>query len=131
MNRRKSVEIAGVTHGATPIPQGAVVDRFVFSSAIAGMDPETGKIPEDPEKQVELVFQNVRRFMQAAGGKSEDIGRMNVYLQDERYRDLVNREWVKMFPDAGSRPARYAQVTNLREGALVQIEITAVLSGTS
>ncbi|MEB3103959.1 RidA family protein [Ferviditalea candida] len=127
MNRRKSIEIEGVNHGTTPIPQGAKIDRFVFSSAIAGIDPDTGEIPEDPAKQVELVFRHVRSFMENAGGTPDDIGKMTVYLQDEQYRDLVNQEWVKMFPDAESRPARHSTVTNLRRGALVQVEITAVL----
>lgn len=129
MARRKSIEVEGLNHGGTPIPQGAKVDRFVFSSAIAGIDPETGKIPEDPAKQVEMVFQNVRRFMEVAGGSPDDIGRMNVYVQDDQLRELVNQEWIKMFPDPESRPARHSTVMNLRMGALVQVEITAVLPG--
>lgn len=125
--RRNSIEIQGVTHGATPIPQGARVGNMVFSSAIAGVDPESGKIPEDAERQVELAFQHVRRFMETVGGSTDDIGRMTVYLEDEKYRDLVNREWIEMFPDSESRPARHSTVAHLRAGALVQLEIIAVV----
>lgn len=132
MQRRKSIEVEGLNHhGKLPVPMGAKVDRFIFSSAIAGVDPETGKIPADPTQQVKLVFQNVHRFMEEAGGTTEDIGRVALYLQDEELRDLVNEEWVKMFPDPGSRPARHATVKELRAGALVQLEITAVLRGES
>ncbi|ALS23576.1 MULTISPECIES: RidA family protein [Paenibacillus] len=128
MARRKSIEIKGVNHhGTIPIPLGAKVGRFVFSSAIAGVDPAIGKIPDEPEKQIELVFDHVHRFMEVAGGTSADIGRMTVYLQDEQYRDLVNQAWVSMFPDAANRPARHTVVKDLRAGALVQVEITAVL----
>ncbi|MFB5189246.1 RidA family protein [Alicyclobacillus fastidiosus] len=127
MNRRKSLEIEGVTHGKTPIPQGAKIGPFVFSSAIAGVDPSTGTIPEDPRQQVQLVFQHVRRFMEGAGGTPEDIGRMTVYLENEELRNLVNEEWVKMFPDPQSRPARHSTVTHLRNGAVVQVEMIAVV----
>lgn len=127
MSDRKSIEVEGVTHGTTPIPLGAKIGRLVFSSGIAGVDPQTGTIPEDPAEQVRLVFQNVRRFMEEAGGTPDHIGRMTVYIQNEEIRDLVNEEWVKMFPDPGSRPARHASVTELRRGALVQVEIIAVL----
>lgn len=127
MQRRRSVEVQGVTHGATPIPLGAQVGRLVFSSGISGVDPESGKIPPDASRQVELVFHHVYRFMEVVGGSTEDIGRMTVYLEDEKYRDLVNREWTKMFPDPANRPARHSTVAHLRGGALVQVEITAVL----
>lgn len=127
MAYRKSIEIPGVTHGKTPIPQGARLGHLVFSSAIAGIDPLTGEIPPDAAEQVELVFQHVRTFMEEAGGTTDDIGKVTVYLKDESYRDLVNKEWLKMFPDPGSRPARHSNVADLRGGALVQLEIIAVL----
>ncbi|EPZ42928.1 RidA family protein [Alicyclobacillus acidoterrestris] len=130
MSNRRSLEIDGVTHGKTPIPQGAKIGPFVFSSAIAGIDPSTGSIPSDPKRQVQLVFQHVRSFMKNAGGSPDDIGKMTVYLADEQYRDLVNEEWVKMFPDPASRPARHSTVSQLRNGALVQVEITAVIDST-
>lgn len=127
MARRKSIEIPGVIHGQTPIPQGARLGQLVFSSAIAGVDPETGQIPPDPAAQVALVFQHVSTFMEQAGGTPDDIGKVTVYLKDESYRDLVNQEWVKMFPDPDSRPARHSNVADLRRGALVQLELIAVL----
>lgn len=100
---------------------------MVFSSGIAGIDPRTGTIPDDPAEQVRLVFQHVRTFMEEAGGSPEHIGRMTVYIKNEEVRDLVNEEWVKMFPDPSSRPARHSPIADLRRGALVQAEIIAVL----
>ena len=127
MTYRKSIEIDGVAHGNTPIPLGAKLGRMIFSSAIAGNNPETGEIPDDPSEQVKLVFQNVRSFMEVAGGSTEHIGKVTVLVQDESIRDIVNEEWVKMFPNPESRPARHSKVTQLRQGAVVQLEIIAVL----
>jgi len=126
--RRKSIEIEGVTHGQTPIPQGARIGPFVFSSAIAGVDPTTKQIPPDPSRQVELAFQNVAAFMRNAGGTPDDIIKMTVYVDDDDMRALVNEEWVKMFPDPASRPARHAICGPLRRGARVQLEIIAVIA---
>lgn len=91
------------------------------------MDPQTGAIPADPAEQVRLVFANVRRFMEAAGGSVDDIVRMTVYIQEESFRELVNQEWVALFPDPDSRPARHSVVSPLRGGALVQVEVVALV----
>jgi len=127
MTYRKSIEIEGVAHGNTPIPLGSKLGNIVFSSAIAGNNPATGLIPENPAEQVKYVFQNVRSFMEVAGGSPEHIGKVTVLVQDESIRDLVNDEWIKMFPNPESRPARHSKVTQLRQGAVVQLEIIAVL----
>jgi enamine deaminase RidA (YjgF/YER057c/UK114 family) len=39
----------------------------MMSSGIFGMEPETRKTPPDIESQCKLMFQNIRRVMEAAG----------------------------------------------------------------
>jgi 2-iminobutanoate/2-iminopropanoate deaminase len=49
-------------------------------------------------------------------------------LKDRSQRAPVNAEWLKMFPDAHSRPARHAlPMDNMDGGALVQCDFTAVI----
>ena len=100
---------------------------MVFSSAISGRDTETNEIPADPDKQAEALFQNVRTFMELAGGTPTDIGHMTVYLKEERYRESINKEWLKMFPNENNRPARHSMTANVRGEMLFQIELIAVL----
>ena len=51
-----------------------------------------------------------------------------VLLKDRSQRAPVNAEWLKMFPDAHSRPARHAlPMDNMEGGALVQCDFTAVI----
>jgi enamine deaminase RidA (YjgF/YER057c/UK114 family) len=126
MAERRSIEIPGLAHGV-PIPNGCRVGNVVFSSGIAGRDTATGEVPTDPDVQAAAMFKNVRTFMENAGGSPEDIGYMKVYLADEKYRDPVNKEWVKMFPDEHSRPARHALPAAIRGGFFFQVEIIAVL----
>jgi len=126
MAKRTVIEMPGLSHGV-PIPNGAKIGNLVFSSAFSGKNPETGKVPENPDEQAEQLFRNIQKFMELAGGTPENIGHMTVYLQDEKHRESINKAWLKMFPDAHSRPARHALKVELRGGLLFQIELIAVL----
>ena len=42
-------------------------------------------------------------------------------------QDALNTEWVKMFPDPESRPARHTQATPAGGRSLVQADFVAVL----
>ena len=126
MAKRKVIETPGLAHQA-PIPMGARIGNIVYSSAISGIEPQTKSPPQDPDKQAEALFRNIRTFMKQAGGTPEDIIRMTVYLKEESYREAINKEWVKMFPDEHSRPARHAIKIELRGEVLFQIELVAVL----
>jgi hypothetical protein len=52
---------------------------------------------------------------------------MTIYVKDPAYRENVNREWLKMFPDEHDRPARHTLTWDLQRGMLVQCELIAVL----
>lgn len=117
----------GLQHQA-PIPSGAVVGSVVFSSPISGRDPDTGELPSGPDEQAELLFRNVRRFMEAAGGTLEDIGHVTLYLEHDKYRETMNKAWISTFPDPDNRPARHAVKAELRAGVFFQLELIAVLA---
>ena len=126
MAKRKSIHIKGMEHGA-PIPNGVVIGNMIFSSAISGKDAKTGVLSEDPDEQAEAMFRNLALFMETAGGTAENIASMKVYMKEEKYRDAVNKAWLKMFPDEHDRPARHAVKIELRGNLLFQIEVIAVL----
>lgn len=126
MTQRRSIHIPGMKHGA-PIPNGAALGNFIFSSAISGKDAKTGVLSPDPDEQAEAMFRNLRLFMETAGGTPANVGYMKVYLREEKLRDAVNKAWLKMFPDEHDRPARHALKAELRGDVLFQIEVIAVL----
>lgn len=126
MTRRKSIHIPGLEHGA-PIPNGVIMGNLVFSSAVSGKDAKTGVLSSDADEQAEAMFRNLSLFMENAGGTPENIAYMKVYLKEEKYRDSVNKAWLKMFPDEHDRPARHAVKAELRGEVLFQIEVIAVL----
>jgi 2-iminobutanoate/2-iminopropanoate deaminase len=106
---------------------GVRLGNMVFSSGVMGKDPATDTLPDDPARQAELMFQNVRTLMEQAGGSLDDVARMTVFLRDDAHRVHLNREWLKAFPDEHDRPARHTLLWNLPGGMLVQCEIVAVL----
>ncbi len=127
MEKRRSVNVAGASH-ANPIPSASRRGPFVVSGAISGTDPQTGKVPDDLDAQCRLMFANVRRVIEAAGGTPDDIVKMTVWITDRALRPILNKHWVEMFPDANSRPARHtATSTDLAAPMQVQCDLLAVL----
>ena len=124
-SRRRTIEIDGVRHNA-PIPMGARIDNIVWSSAIQGMDPATGVVPDDGIEQVRFAFANLDRFLTAAGVTYDDVVRVTVHLAEPSLRDEVNRYWLEIYPDEHDRPARHALNLTLNNNMLVQLEVFAV-----
>ena len=105
---------------------GARVDNIVWSSAIQGMDPTTGIVPDDGLEQVRLPFENLASFLAAAGVSYDDVVRLTVHLSEPSLRDEVNRYWLEIYPDEHDRPARHALNITLNNNMLVQLEVFAV-----
>ena len=126
--RRTVIRVPGLSH-RTPISLGAKVGNIVHSAPIYGTDVEKGQLPEDPAEQAVQMFRNIRRFMDAAGGTIDDIVHVQLFLKDFKYRDAVDVEWVKMWPDEDNRPSRHAvSEPEIRGGgALFGVEILAVV----
>ncbi|HKP41488.1 RidA family protein [Mycobacterium sp.] len=124
---RRSIEVPGLHHGGLPIPQACVVGNLLTSSGISPLDPATETVPEDIEKQVELVFANARRVLEAAGGRPEDVAKCTIFVRDKAIRPVIDKYWIEMFPDAASRPARHTLRIDLAEPMQIQLEILALL----
>ena len=127
MDKRRSIEVGGVKH-VNPIPSASRKGPFVVSGAISGADPESGKVPADLDAQCRNMFGNVRRIMEAAGGSTGDIVKMNVWISDRNLRETMNRHWVEMFPDPHSRPARHTiAAPDLSPPMQIQCDLLAVI----
>jgi enamine deaminase RidA (YjgF/YER057c/UK114 family) len=127
MAKRQSIYIQGFAH-KNPIPAACRLGNVLMTGIITGMDPATGKVAPTLEAQCTFMFQHVRSIMAAAGGSTDDIIKMSVWMADRSKRDVLNAEWLKMFPDETSRPARHTSQANLEGGQLINCDITAVFS---
>lgn len=126
MSRRRTFEIPGVDHGSAPIPMAAQVGAFFHSSGIPPTDPATGTIPEDGERQVDVVFGNAAALLGVAGLGPDDIVYLDVYLEDDALRPAINKRWLAWFPNEHDRPARHVTVRPLPGQMKIQIQVQAV-----
>ena len=130
MAARRSIEVPGFSHGGQPIPAASRVGNIIMTGGVYGLDPATGKIPDDVGRQAELMFVNLKRIMEAGGAGLDQIVKMTVYVKVPEARGAVNTQWLAAFPDAASRPARHTfQNDHLPSNMLVQCDATAVLDG--
>src|SRR6202158_1005402 len=107
LDKRRSIEVEGIHHGGNPIPTASRIGPFVASGGIFGQDPQTGNIPPGIEDQCAVMFANIRRIIEAAGGTTENILQVTGGLIDISNRANVNKEWVAMFPNPESRRVRH------------------------
>jgi 2-iminobutanoate/2-iminopropanoate deaminase len=127
MAERRSINFPGFSH-QNPIPNASRVGNIVMSSVIGGSNPGTRDLPPTLEAQVANVFGYIRAAVAAAGGGPEHIVKLDFFVKDPAtQREALNAEWVKMFPDLGSRPARHTQPLPPDSRALVQASFVAVL----
>ena len=126
MAKRQSVNFPGFAHG-NPIPNASRIGNIMMTSVISGVDPSTRKLPPDLDGQVANLFGHIRSAVEAAGGSPDNIIKINFYMKDPATgRAALNGEWVKMFPDASSRPARHTLALGADSNALVTCDFTAV-----
>lgn len=125
---RQSIAVAGLHHGDNPIPLASRKGPLLMSGGIFGLDPETGQVPADLEGQMAVMFANVRRIVEAAGGGVGDIVKMTIWTRDKGGKEALNREWLALFPDPASRPARHALINDQMAPQLrVQCDLTAYI----
>lgn len=125
MNRRRSIHIGSFKH-TNPIPNACRIGNLLMSGVILGRDAD-GNMPLRIEDQCANMFAHMKAIVEAGGGTTDDIIKMTVWLKDRSQRVPLNVEWIKMFPDEHTRPARHSLHAELEGGALVQCDFTAVI----
>jgi 2-iminobutanoate/2-iminopropanoate deaminase len=125
MAKRQSVNGSRVRH-ENPIPNASRIGNIIMSGLIRGHDPATGKLAPTLEQQCAFMFQHMRQTVEAGGATVHDIIKVTVWIR-ELTRKPVNDEWVKMFPDPASRPARQVMEVPMEPGVLIQCDFTAVI----
>jgi 2-iminobutanoate/2-iminopropanoate deaminase len=124
--RRTSVYVEGFGH-KNPIPAACRIGNLLESGSIQGTDPATGKYGATLAEQSVLMFAHVKRIVEAGGGSLEDVVKVTVWLRDRANRAPINEEWLRLFPDPHSRPARHAIQADLDGEKLVECSFTAVI----
>ncbi len=99
---------------------------MLFTSSVPGVNLSSGALGSSPEEQFRLAFENLQALLEAGHCGPGDVGLLTVYIPDSRYRPLINRPWLDMFPDDEQRPARKTTQHSLPNGQIVQLQAVGV-----
>jgi enamine deaminase RidA (YjgF/YER057c/UK114 family) len=123
LDGRKAVSPAGFSKDESASPGMLTHDRL-FISSMAGIDPATGKVPDDPAAQVDLALDRMQAVVKAAGLEMSHVVFVNPYLTPEIPSRVMNERYARRF-EFGNTPGRATiQVSSLPGGA--HIEYTGV-----
>ena len=126
MAARRSIHIPGFSH-RNPIPAASLKGNVLVSGGVHGIDPATGRLAGTLDDQCRHMFAHVRAILAEAGASPGDIVSMTFWMSDRSQRPVLNKEWLAMFPDEASRPARHTMAADLDGGMQVQCSFMAVL----
>jgi 2-iminobutanoate/2-iminopropanoate deaminase len=122
---RSSIYVDEIAH-QSPIPNASRIGNIIVSGLIRGADPATGRLADTPERQCAFMFRHMREAVEAGGATVADIIKVTVWMK-ELTRKPINDEWVKMFPDPASRPARQVMEVPMEPGVLIQCDFMAII----
>jgi len=112
---------------AAPLTPGMQAGERLYISAQQGRDAETGKIPDDPEGQVNLALNRFHQVLAAAGMDFANVVFVNPYLTTKMPMRVMNHVYASHF-EFGNTPARATiEVSSLPHDA--NIEFTGVAIG--
>jgi Putative translation initiation inhibitor, yjgF family len=119
-----SIHVPGLHH-TPPIPNAARRGPLIESGGIVGVSPATRQVPEDLAAQCAQMFANLRAILSAAGAGPEHVVKLSVWMADRGAKDVLDAEWLAMWPDAEARPARQTFDGALKAPLRVQCAFTA------
>jgi 2-iminobutanoate/2-iminopropanoate deaminase len=90
-----------------PVPQAVESGGWIYVSALFGVDPETGQLPDDAADEAERLFTNLSAILGTAGSGLTDVVRVGIFMRHlQRDRPAFNDVWKEYF--GLHRPARSA-----------------------
>ena len=107
-----------------PYVQGMVHDGLIFTSGQLPINPENGELVSDIEAAAKQSLTNVLEIVKDAGGKLENIIKVNIYVKDMNDFGKVNKVYEEFF--GNHKPARSCvEVARLPKDGVIEIEAIA------
>lgn len=109
------------------LPTGVRLGPVLFSHALLPVDPASQRVvPGDMEAQLRAVFQNMDRFLAAAGSDQQDVAHITLFMAQTSDRTAMNVIYKQWYPDPNNRPPHKYVPVALPEGVLAAAQVIAV-----
>ena len=80
-----------------PFSDGVLAGNTLYLAGRLGLDPKTGKIPENVESEVRIILDGMKGTLQAAGMSMEDLVSVQVYCPNVQLYDQFNAVYRSYF----------------------------------
>ncbi len=123
---KESVFTSKAPKAIGPYSQAIRIDKLVFASGQAGLDPQTGELVTGGiEAETRQVLTNIKNVLEASDSSLESVVKTTVFLIDMAEFPKMNAIYAEFFPK--EPPARSTvAVAALPKGARVEIEAIAL-----
>lgn len=126
MQTKKGFNTSKVPRTTEVFPQAVITDNLVFLSGTTGVDPTTGKLPDNFEEQVLQAFANIKTILEELGSSLDKILKTTVFMVTGNDFGTLNKVYNQVFPE--NAPARSTpQVMPFPAGILISVECIALL----
>ena len=128
MSNKSIIQTDSAPAAIGPYSQAVKAGDTVYLSGQIPLDPETMEVvPGDFADSTRRVFENLKAVCEAAGGRLQDIVKLNIYMTDLANFATVNEVMATYFQEP--YPARAAiGVVELPKGVPVEMDAVMVIS---
>lgn len=85
-----------------PFSDAVLAGNTLYLAGRIGVDPQTGKPPEDVEKEIRLLLDGVKATLKEAGLTMDDLVSVQVFCPDltlyDKFNDIYRTYFTKEFP---------------------------------
>ena len=106
-----------------PFSDGVLVGNTLYIAGHIGLDPKTGKPPENAEDEARMVMDGIKQTVESAGLTMDDVVTIQIFCLDLKLYDTFNGVYKTYFH--GDYPARaFVGSSNLLRGG--RFEVTGI-----
>ncbi|MEW5760575.1 MAG: Rid family detoxifying hydrolase [Candidatus Thermoplasmatota archaeon] len=126
MKKLETIETSNAPKPIGAYSQAKKIGNIIFTSGQIGIDPNTNEMKNKTiEEEIIQVIENIKAIVEAGGAKLENVIKVNIYLKDMKYFQILNEVYGKYFKN---RPARTTlQVSALPKNARIEMDVVAIL----
>lgn len=87
---------------ALPFSDGVLVGGTLYLAGKIGVDPETGRAPDDVEKEIRILLDGMKTTLAAADMTMDDLVSVQIFCPDlslyEKFNEIYRTYFSKDFP---------------------------------